>query len=724
MKFPFVRQLDVMDCGAACLSMVAKYHGRSVPLQKLRQMSDIDRDGASLAGIMQAAEKIHFRSFAAYLTEEQLVKAPLPIIIHWDQVHYVILYKTKNQHFYIADPGKGKVKLKRDSFMKHWKITEKDSGVALLLEPLPSFYKQPYNQEKNNIGSLFHYLRGYKKLFTQVFLGLFLATLLGMALPFLTQAIVDTGIQTENLNFIYLICLAQLMVFSGRMVVEMIRTRVLLHIGSRLSISLLADFLEKLMALPASFFDARKTADIMQRMQDHKRIEIFFTKSVIAAIFSSINLIVFSIVLVIYSFKIALIFFIGTILSTIWIFGFMSRRKQVDYGKFLQQSENQNALIEIVQGMFEIKLNGAEKEKSWDWQEKQARLFKLNFSSLNIEQSQQGGTLFLGEIKNILIIAVSASLVLKGELTLGMMLSISYITGQLNNPVVQFIDFFRNWQDAQISFKRINEIFLMETEDREKPSLADFNSISNSSLSVSNITFKYNKAQNKAALRNISLNIPSGKVTAIVGASGSGKTTLIKLLLKFIEPDNGSIHLGNIPLAGITASSWRKKCGAVLQGGYIFSDTVANNITFGSDLVDHARLQKAAQLANVDSFISSLPSGYQSVIGIDGIGLSEGQKQRILIARAAYRDPEFIFFDEATNSLDANNEKEITENLSDFFKGKTVVIVAHRLSTVRHADQIIMLDKGHIIEQGSHDDLIRLEGGYYHLIKNQLELGL
>lgn len=722
-SFPFVRQLDVMDCGAACLSMVSRHYGRFHTLISLRSLVGIGKDGSSLTGLIKAADQMGFKTFAAQLSYNQLIKIPLPAILHWGQAHYVVLHEVSKKHFHIADPGKGKVRLNEKQFREHWEVKGLDTGVALLLEPQLSFYKTEYESDDQGLGKLINYLKGYRKLFTQIFIGLLLATLLGMILPFLTQAIVDIGIQTEDIGFIYMICLAQLMVFVGRTFVEIIRNRVLLHIGSRVSISLLSDFLTKLMVLPASFFDSRKTADIMQRMQDHQRIEAFLTHTVVTTIFSAINLLVFSLVLMIYSMQIALIFFIGTALSTAWVLMYMKKRKQVDYSKFARLADNQNTLIEIVQGMHEIKLNGAERIKRWEWEEKQAKLFKINFASLNIEQSQQGGTLFIGEVKNILIIVVAASLVLTGELTLGMMLSISYITGQLNNPVLQFITFFRDWQDAKLSFQRMDEIFSMTAED-------GFNQITNRdphqqtmSIELANVTFKYNKHTSQTALRDINLSIPSGKVTAIVGASGSGKTTLVKLLLKFIEPDQGKISVGNTPLAFTESSVWRKKCGAVLQGGYIFSDTIAANIAFGSHQIDDARLQEAARLANLDTFIAGLPAGYQSMVGVDGVGLSEGQKQRILIARAVYRNPEYVFFDEATNSLDANNEKEITEKLNAFLQGKTVIVVAHRLSTVRHADQIIVLDKGEITEQGTHDELITLKGGYYDLIKNQLELG-
>ncbi len=723
-SFPYVRQLDVMDCGAACLSMVCKHYGRSHALTTLRQLAGIGKDGSSLTGLMKASESLGFKTFGAQLSCEQLQKVPLPAILHWGQAHYVVIHELEKGRYHIADPAKGKVRLSEAEFAKHWLPKGETRGVALLLEPQADFYKQEHETEDGGLWKLAHYLKGYKGLFTQISIGLMLATGLAMVLPFLTQAIVDTGIQTEDIGFIYMTCVAQLMVFTGRTLVEMIRTRVLLHIGSRVSISLLSDFLSKLMVLPASFFEARKTADIMQRMQDHRRIEVFLTHTVINTLFSAINLIVFSIVLMIYSIEIALIFFIGTALSTLWILGFMKKRKQFDYGKFSQIADNQNTMIEIVQGMHEIKLNGAERFKRWEWEEKQAKLFKLNFTSLNIEQSQQGGTLFLGEIKNILIIVMSASLVLKGELSLGMMLSISYITGQLNNPVLHFIDFFRNWQDAKLSFQRINEIFSLPSENEGVQQGHYHNGSSKKDIVLQNVSFKYSKHMDKRALKNIDLTIPSGKVTAIVGASGSGKTTLVKLLLKFIDPTEGKINIGDTPLSVLEPTSWRNRCGAVLQGGYIFSDTIASNIAFGSQYIDEKRLYESAKIANVDTFVSSLPAGYQSMIGVDGIGLSEGQKQRILIARSAYRNPEYLFFDEATNSLDANNEKEITENLDAFFKGKTVVVVAHRLSTVRHADQIIVLDQGQITEQGTHAELIALEGAYYHLIKNQLELGV
>lgn len=725
-SFPFYKQLDAMDCGPACLRMVAKFYGKNFTLQTLRDRSFITRRGVSLLGISDAAESIGMRSMGIKISFERLKKAPLPCIVHWKQEHFIVVYKIKKDKVFIANPAFGKVTCSVEEFLKGWVSTEKDGvgqGLCLLLEPTPDFFKQ--SDEKLNKGSfkfLFSYLRGYRKFIIQLILGLLMVSIIQLIFPFLTQQVVDFGINNQDIGFIYLVLIAQLVLFISRMSVDFIRGWILLHLGTRVNISLISDFLIKLMKLPIAFFDTKTIGDLLQRIGDHRRIELFLTSSTLNILFSFFSLIIFGIVLAIYSIKILWIFLIGSALYIFWVYLFMRKRRELDFGRFRQLSENQSNLIQLITGMQEIKLNNIEKQKRWEWEDIQAKLFRVNVRSLGLNQYQQAGATFINETKNIIITILTATAVITGDMTLGMMLAVQYILGQLNSPLDQMIGFFHRTQDAKISLERLGEVHLSEDEeavDEDKTTVLP----ENKSIKILKMSFQYEGPHSPFVLNDVELSIPESKVTAIVGVSGSGKTTLVKLLLGFYKPVKGEIKIGDINLNNINIRVWRDHCGVVMQDGFIFSDTIANNIAMGADVINKEKLSDAVRIANIQDLIESLPLGFNTKIGTNGYVLSQGQRQRILIARSVYKDPEYLFFDEATNALDANNEKVIMDNLEQFFKGKTVVVVAHRLSTVKNARQIVVLDKGKIVEQGTHKELTRAKGAYFNLVKNQLELG-
>ena len=729
MAFTHYKQPDEMDCGATCLRMVAKFYGKTFSLPDLRQATQTTREGANLLGLANAAEKIGFRTLGVKVAFSKLIEdAPLPFIAHWNQNHFVVVYKITKNTVYVADPAHDLLTYTEKEFCKLWVSDGKDEGVALLLEPTPEFYEdepiEGINQDKKTKGFsfLYKYLFKHKRLIIQLIIGLGAGSLLQLIFPFLTQSIVDIGIQNRDVNFIYLILFAQLMVFFGRTTIDIIRNWILLHISSRINISLVSDFFVKLMKLPIAYFDSKMTGDIMQRIQDHYRIESFLTGSSLNVLFSMFNLFVFSGVLAWYNITIFLVFMFGSILYVVWILFFLKRRADLDFKRFNQNSQNQSKVMELINGMQEIKLHNAERQKRWQWENLQVKLFKINIQGLALSQWQNSGSSVINELKNILITFLTAKLVLDGQITLGMMLSVSYITGSLNAPIIELVQFIQHWQDAKLSLQRLSEIH--NKEDEEPYGKDVINDIEpNSGFNIQNLSFQYVGVGNSLVIENLSIQIPANKITAIVGSSGSGKTTLVKLLLKFYDATTGDINLGTQNLKHISAKAWRDKCGVVMQEGYIFSDTIANNIAVGEDVVDKQKLKHAVTVANIKEFIDNLPLGYNTKIGMEGIGISTGQKQRILIARSVYKNPDYLFFDEATSALDANNEKVIMNNLNEFFKGKTVVVVAHRLSTVKNADQIIVLDKGHIIEQGNHTELTAKRGAYYELVKNQLELG-
>lgn len=765
--FPHYHQPDSKDCGPTCLKIVAKHYGKTIGMQTLRHLSETTREGSNLLTLSEAAESLGFRTLGVKISLEKLTEAPLPCILHWNKNHYVVLYDIKKSNskgegsrlrsskdnihntslqytFKISDPAHGLIEYNQTLFLKFWignnATSQTEEGIGLLLEPTPKFYKNEFeNQEENTFGSfryLMRYVLPYRSFVFQLAIGLLAGTLLQLIFPFLTQSIVDIGIQNQNMHFVYLILIAQLLLFFGKTALEYLRSWIMLHLSTRINISLISDFFIKLMNLPIGFFDVKMTGDILQRINDHRRIERILTTSSLSVLFSMVNVFLMGAVLAYYNLKIFAVFFIGSLFYFFWIVLFLKQRKKLDYLRFAEVSQEQSKVIELINGMQEIKLHNAEKQKRWGWEFVQARLFKVSMKGLVLEQSQNIGSNFINELKNIIILFLSAKLVIDGSITLGMMMAISSIVGSLNGPILQLIGFIREVQDAKISLARLNEIHQKEDEVENQEQLIkelpkDFD------LVFKQVSFRYT-GSDILVLNDLQLTIPKNKITAIVGSSGSGKTTLMKLLLKFYEPITGSVELKSsslleenvgsdtyskgIDLRQISQNSWRSHIGTVMQEGYIFNDTIANNIAIGVDIIDKERLLYASHVANILSFIEELPLGFNTKIGMEGVGISTGQKQRLLIARAVYKNPKMLFFDEATSALDANNEKVIMENLNQFFKNKTVVIIAHRLSTVMNADQIVVLEKGKIIEIGNHQSLVEQKGSYYALVKNQLQL--
>jgi ATP-binding cassette subfamily B protein len=725
--FPLYRQYDSMDCGPTCLRMVAQYHGRSFSAVFLRAHCHIDREGVSLRGIGNAAEKIGLRTLSAKIPFRGdrevpgLLQAPLPVIAHWQQRHFVVVFRISKKYVWVADPAGQKVRLTHPEFLKSW-LSDGQRGVAMLLEPTPKFYEEDSAVEKQKgFGAFLAYLRPQRRLLAQLGMGMGLSAILTLFAPFLTQSVVDNGIALRDLRFIHLVLLGQLMLFLGQMAIRFIQAWILLHISSHINISLISDFLNKLMRLPLGFFDSKMTGDLLQRIGDHRRIESFLTSSTLSVILSAFNLVMFSAVLAWYSIPIFSIFALSAGLYSGWIAYFLKKRKEVDYLAFRHSSRNQDALLEIIHGMPEIKLQGSRQKRRDLWLGIQLQLLRAQMRGLSISQYQELGGLGINQVKDVFITFVAATAVMDGKMTLGMMLAVQYIVGQLNGPLQQLIGFLRAYQDARLSMERLSEMHDHENEDEHDDHKTD-QVPSQGDLKLQGVSFRYNPLS-EWVLDDLYLTIPRGKVTAIVGASGSGKTTLLKLLLGFYLPEKGTIAIGSTPLHQIQSDVWRAHCGAVLQDGFLFSDTIGNNIAESSLYPDSERLSQAVRMANIQNFIDSLPLGFSTMIGARGNGVSQGQRQRLLIARAIYKNPDFLLFDEATNALDANNEKAIINQLEAFYQGRTVVIVAHRLSTVRHAHQIVVLHEGKITERGTHEELTGKKGAYYTLVKNQLELG-
>ena len=742
-QFPFCKQPDAKDCGPTCLRIIAKHYGKTIPLQQIRNLSETTREGSSLLGLSDAAENLGFRSLGVQIDFKTLVEeVPLPCIVHWNKQHFVVVYDIVKSKKYnvkstntpdlvhytikISDPSYGLIEYSQEEFIKSWIGENADEnteeGIALLLETTPAFFKNEFDEEesKASFSFLSKYLLKYKSLVLQLAIGLLAGSLLSLIVPFLTQSMVDVGIQNQDLNFIYLVLLAQIMLFLGRMGIEVIRSWILLHLSTRINISIISDFFIKLMKLPISFFDTRMTGDILQRINDHHRIEQLLTNSSLNTLFSLVNLVIYSIILLFYDYRLFLVFLTGAVLYVLWITFFLKKRKELDYKRFSQVSQEQSKVIELINGMQEIKMHNAEKQKRWGWEFLQVKLFKIQIKSLSLEQWQSVGGNFINQMKDILVSFLAAKLVLTGNLTLGMMLSVQYIIGQLNSPLMQLIDFIRQFQDAKISLERLGEIHDKENEENTDEQYAA--EIPEKDIEIKDLSFRY-IGSDAFVFENLNLTIPHQKTTAIVGASGSGKTTLLKLLMKFYEPNQGEIKIGSTKLKNISPRTWRDHCGVVMQEGYVFNDTIAQNIAVGEDYIDKNKLRKAVEIANIKDFVEGLPLSYNTKIGNEGVGVSGGQKQRLFIARAVYKSPDYIFFDEATSALDANNEKIIMENLEQFFEGKTAIVIAHRLSTVKHADKIIVLDKGEVVEEGNHAELVAKKGEYYRLVKNQLELG-
>ena len=727
--FPFFKQHDSMECGVACLRMICEFYGKHYSSNYLSDICMCTTEGVSLLAISRACQQIGIHSVCGKLALYDLNNAVLPCILFWNQNHFVVLYKIKKDKYYIADPKSGLTVYTADEMRKYWVTTQsrgEEKGVALFLEPMPDFYSKETNNSathtKRSFGFLIKYLLKYKRYFGQIVLGFFIGSLLQLALPFLTQSIVDVGIKHQNISFIWLVLIGQLMLTISRTVIDFVRSWLLLHINLRINISLLSDFFLKLLRLPMAFFDTKLLGDLMQRMHDHGRINTFLTQQTLTIAFSVLTLLVFSVVLLSYNFLIFVIFLLGSLVYVLWMILFLQRRKVIDYELFELQAQNNNKTYEFITAMQEIKLQDCELRRRWEWEDVQTQKFQVQMKALKLQQMQEAGSILINETKNIVITVVTATAVIHGNITLGMMLAIQYIIGQLNAPVQQLMNFCYSLQDVRISLERINEIHEMKNEDADD-NQQSFIKNESKGIHINNLVFRYDKYATQNTLNKMAVHIPYGKVTAIVGASGSGKTTLMKLMLGYYQPLEGNISVGDTDISYLNKRWWRKQCGVVMQDGFIFSESIARNIAVDDEDIDKERLVKAAEIACIKDFILSLPLKFNTKIGKDGVGLSQGQKQRILIARAVYRNPRYIFLDEATNSLDANNERLIVENLNNFYKGKTVVVVAHRLSTVKNADQIIVLEHGNVIEKGTHDTLLYRRGAYYNLVKNQLELG-
>lgn len=728
-RFRFIKQHDSMNCGIACLQMICAYYGRRFNQKSLSSICHATAEGVSLLSIKDAATTLGLNTLSGSLTLEELATSTLPCILHWNQNHFVVLYKVKRgRKFYVADPGKGLTIFSGQEFKSHWIETvseEGEEGIAMFLEPGSSFYENSACVEESGQKSfrfLFGYINQYRRYFFQIILGLFVGSLLQLALPFLTQNIVDVGIKNKDIGLIWLILIGQLVITLSRTSVDFIRRWLLLHISMRINISLISDFFIKLLQLPMDFFDTKLMGDLMQRIGDHSRVNTFLTQQTLNVAFSVISFVVFSCVLLVYSRLIFLIFLIGSILYGGWMTLFLRRRKVIDYELFEQQAINNNKTYQMLTSMQEIKLQDCEQRRRWEWEDVQANLFQVQMKSLKLQQTQEAGSVFINELKNIIITVVSATAVINGGLTLGMMLAVQYIIGQLNSPIEQLMNFIYSIQDVKISLERINEIHNKDNEEDHQRTLTTFGGNLHD-IVLSNIDFKYDPHSLTNTIDGVDFSIPAGKLTAIVGASGSGKTTLIKLMLGYYPVISGKIEIAGCDISEYNLKWWRRQCGVVMQDGVIFSESIARNIAVDDGEIDSERMEQAAAIANVKDFVNSLPLKYNTIIGRDGMGLSQGQKQRILIARAVYKNPDFIFLDEATNSLDASNERAIVENLDKFYRGKTVVVVAHRLSTVKNADQIVVLDKGRIVESGTHQSLTAKRGAYYNLVRNQLELG-
>lgn len=722
-RFPILRQLESRDCGPTCLRMILRHYGREYSINTLRQYCEVNKNGVNLLGIKAAAEKLGLDTLAARMSFDDVKQQPaLPFIVHWKKNHFVVVYKIKHNSIYIADPNLGRVKMSQQLFLEHW-LSGQETGIVLYLVPGDEQAQVPEEAvtRGNRLLDMFSYLRSQRSLILQLLLGLFLSAGFEILMPFLSKEIIDTGVKAKDMDFIVLILLSQVTILVAKSVVEFIRSWMLLYISSRVNLTILISFVIKFLKLPLSFVEVRKPGDILQRINDHGRIENFITSNTFTTIFSLFNLLALGILLSYFNFRIFFVFALSSIIYFCWITIFLKKRRLIDKSRFEVTSATQSKVVQLIDGFQEIKISNSDEVKRWEWESLMAREFRVRVKSLTLTQYQQTGSLIITEGRNLLITFMGAAMVIKGELSIGTLFAVQFIVGQLIAPVESLIAFFQAMQDAKMSLERLQEINEMEDEEPETAGVKQQVSVLPGDIRVKDLSFRYPGTGSAFVLQNLNLIIPKGKVTAIVGLSGSGKTTLLKLLLKLHAPSKGIILAGDCSIGEISNYSWRNICGTVLQDGFIFSDTIARNIALGSDSIDDDRMQQAIRCANIEEFIHALPLGLETEIGNGAKGISQGQKQRILIARAVYKDPQILLFDEATNALDANNEQTIMHNLQQFFNNKTVVIVAHRLSTVRDADKIIVMENGRIVEEGSHTQLLYNNAAYSRLIKNQTE---
>ncbi len=734
-RFRFFRQLERMDCGPTCLQMVAQYYGKFYTHHYLREICYTDRAGVNLDGLNRGAETLGFDTIAtAFTLEELLLEAPMPVILHWKQNHFVVLRgraggRKARTHFVVADPEHGRMVLPEAEVRSKWQTPGKDTGFAIVLQPGETFYTLQASAANSYAISnlpLWDFVRGFKKYFLQLLLCMVTAAVINLFFPVLTKQLIDKGVALKSLSMIGLLLVGQLALFTGNLLVTVIQNWTILYVNARLNIKIISAFLIKLIQLPIAFFDTRLMSDIMIRIDDHDQIEHFLSSSSLQAVFSTLTFVVLSGLLFMYSPLLFALFIAGSALSVAWAIHCIKKTKHINYNRLELLGDSRNSLYEIIYGMSEIKLNNAETVKRQEWERQQVKLYEVSKRGMRVQQSLQAGTAAITHLKGLLITFVAASLVVQNQLTIGEMLGITLIVGQLNQPLETGIQFFQSLQYARISINRLNDIYIKEDEDEKyerHKNVLPVAGKSNGLLTLNNLSFSYNGPLSPPVFDGLSTSFPINRTTAIVGSSGSGKTTLMKLLLKFYDPAAGQLIVDGVPLDNIHPQEWRSRCGVVMQDGYIFSDTVLRNIVVGDELPDTGRLEQACRIANIHEFIQGLPLGFETKIGGTGSGISAGQTQRILIARAVYRNPAFLFFDEATSALDAHNEKVIMENLQQFYRDRTVIVIAHRLSTVRHADKIIVLEKGRIVEEGNHERLTALRGAYYQLVKNQLELG-
>lgn len=724
--FPSLKQQDQNDCGPTCLKMICKYYEVNVSIEYLRELSYVTYYGTSMLSLSRSAEQLGFRTISSKLTLKNFIKNfSLPTIIHWKQHHFIVVYKIKKNKIYVSDPAIGKITYDIDSFLDGWSGEQNiDSiGFVLFIEATPDIYENERGEKGISFSYFLGYFKGFKKQYVQIVLGMIASMLITFVTPFITQSIVDVGINGRNMGFINLMLIAQLVLASSSIIIGFIQNWLFMHMGTRISLSIATGYISKVMKLSIPYLERKTIGDFMQRMSDNSRIQGFISSSTLSTLFSFLNVIVFGIIMATFDLKILAVFLLGSTLYAGWILLFIKKRKEYDYKKFDQNSQSQTSIIQIFNGIRDIKLYNFEQEKRWEWERIQSRGYLLSMKQLGLNQVQQSGAFFIENAKNITITYLVVSSVISGQITFGTMISIQYILGQMGSPLLQLIGFINSYQDAKISLQRIGEIHTQaneEADEENEDKIHNPHAIKNKSIEFQNVTFSYNKLVEEPILKNVDIHIPEGKFTAVVGESGSGKTTLIKILLGFYKINRGSVKIGELDLSNLSAKMWRDQCGAVLQDSYLFSCSILDNIALNSENVQMEKVYEAARLANIHDFITSLPLAYKTKIGENGLTLSQGQKQRIFIARIIYKDPGFLFFDEATNALDSENESTIMKNISEKLGGKTIIFVSHRLSAIKRADNIIVMKDGEVAESGKHNDLMKSKGIYYMLNKKQL----